>query len=133
MTWYNPSGGYEDEQLDENVFRVAFFGNGPTSMQRAADLALLRAAELTLEHGYAYLVIQDSEMRVGRSQSVSTSSAQSSAGPVSFGASTSFALPMPYPWYEVACYVDPPETEAQVFDAQSLRDSLRRKYELTEE
>ena len=40
---------------------------------------------------------------------------------------------MPYPWYKVACYVDPPETEAQVFDAQSLRDSLRRKYELTEE
>ena len=51
------TGGYSETQLDENVFVVHFSGNGFTKKARAADFALLRSSELTLEHGYKYFVI----------------------------------------------------------------------------
>ncbi len=59
-TAYQPdsfSGGYSSTQLDTNVFQVTFKGNGLTSRERANDFALLRAAELTLTHGYNYFII----------------------------------------------------------------------------
>jgi hypothetical protein len=47
-------GGYSETQLDENVFKVAFRGNGYTRQDRAADFTLLRSAELALKSGYSY-------------------------------------------------------------------------------
>jgi hypothetical protein len=46
------TGGFSETQLDENVWRVTFEGNGYTREQRAEDFALLRSAELTLEKGF---------------------------------------------------------------------------------
>lgn len=50
-------GGYSEIQLDENVFKVSFRGNGYTGRERASDFTLLRCAELALENGYKYFVI----------------------------------------------------------------------------
>lgn len=55
------TGGYSSTQLDTNVFQVTFKGNGSTSRERASDFALLRSAELTLEHGFEYFVIIDAQ------------------------------------------------------------------------
>lgn len=52
-------GGYWETKEDENVFRVGFKGNENTSMERATDFSLLRAAEITLEHGYTYFSIEE--------------------------------------------------------------------------
>jgi hypothetical protein len=63
-TPYNPQGlmgGFSEMQLDENVFRVSFRGNGFTSPERAAEFCLLRAAELARNNGYSYFVIIDSQ------------------------------------------------------------------------
>ncbi|MGU3476437.1 CC0125/CC1285 family lipoprotein [Methylobacterium sp. D48H] len=46
------TGGYDELRLSENTYRVSVKGNGFTSKERAGDIALLRAAELTLESGY---------------------------------------------------------------------------------
>lgn len=54
------TGGYSETQLDENVFKVSFRGNGYTRRERAEDFTLLRSAELALENGYKYFVIIDS-------------------------------------------------------------------------
>ena len=62
VTPYQPkglTGGYSEEQVSENSFRVFFLGNPQTSPAQASDFALLRASELALEHGYAYLAIID--------------------------------------------------------------------------
>ncbi len=53
------SGGYSETQLDENVFKVSFRGNGYTNRERVADFTLLRSAELTMQSGYKYFVIVD--------------------------------------------------------------------------
>jgi hypothetical protein len=59
-TAYQPAGfmgGFSLTRLDENVFQVSFRGNGYTRQERANDLALLRSAEVALEHGYPYFAI----------------------------------------------------------------------------
>lgn len=54
-TAYQPmgfSGGYTELQLSQDTYRVTVSGNGYTSTNRAEEIALLRAAELTLEKGF---------------------------------------------------------------------------------
>ncbi|GIX25986.1 MAG: hypothetical protein KatS3mg122_3217 [Caldimonas sp.] len=61
-TTYQPegfSGGFSETQLDTNVFRVSFRGNGYTRAERAEELALLRSAELTLKNGFTHFVVID--------------------------------------------------------------------------
>ncbi|MCW8933437.1 MAG: hypothetical protein OQK98_01815 [Gammaproteobacteria bacterium] len=53
------SGGYSETQLDENVFKVSFRGNGYTGRERVADFTLLRSSELTLKNGYKYFAVID--------------------------------------------------------------------------
>lgn len=58
-TPYGPAGymgGYTDRILGGGYYTVNFAGNGYTSPQRVADLALLRACELALRDGYAKFV-----------------------------------------------------------------------------
>jgi hypothetical protein len=46
------SGGYSEQRLDENHYRVCFAGNEFTTRQRVENYLLYRAAELTLQAGY---------------------------------------------------------------------------------
>ncbi|MDH2313372.1 CC0125/CC1285 family lipoprotein [Methylobacterium brachiatum] len=46
------TGGFDELRLSENTYRVSVRGNGFTSKERANDIALLRASELTLAAGY---------------------------------------------------------------------------------
>jgi hypothetical protein len=47
------SEGYADRQLTSNRFRVSFHGNSVTSREMVEDYLLRRAAEVTLQAGYA--------------------------------------------------------------------------------
>jgi hypothetical protein len=51
--------GFTDKQLQDDLFQVSFQGNGQTSSQQVQDFALLRAAELTLQHGFSYFAVED--------------------------------------------------------------------------
>ncbi len=53
------TGGYSSLHLGDNVFRVTFNGNAYIGAQRVADYALLRAAEVALEHGFRWFVVTD--------------------------------------------------------------------------
>jgi hypothetical protein len=46
------AGGYSEQRIDENHYRVMFTGNEFTSRQRVENYLLYRAAELTLQAGY---------------------------------------------------------------------------------
>ncbi len=57
VTAYQPAGmtgGYKDEKLADDTYRVSFGGNGYTSRLVVLKYFLYRCAELTLQHGYAY-------------------------------------------------------------------------------
>lgn len=57
------TGGYSETRLQENMYRVNYRGNGHTDMDEAQDYALLRAAELAIEHGYKYIEVAQEDSR----------------------------------------------------------------------
>jgi hypothetical protein len=61
-TGYKPSGfggGYSETMYAPDVFLVHFDGNEHTSPERSRDFGLLRAADLTVQHGYRYFLFSD--------------------------------------------------------------------------
>src|SRR5258707_5288832 len=46
------SGGFTDQRLDQNHFRVTFQGNTLTSRETVESYLLYRAAEVTVSQGY---------------------------------------------------------------------------------
>jgi hypothetical protein len=70
-TPYQPMGalgGYQEEQLAPDIYRVAFFGNGYTNPQTAAEYVIHRCAELTEQRGYRYFgILAVSDQSITRS------------------------------------------------------------------
>lgn len=54
-------GGYKEESLAPDVYRVSFHGNGYTSLDRVRLCVMYRCAELTLEKGCDYYQELDDE------------------------------------------------------------------------
>ena len=50
-------GGYSEQRLAENRYRVVFAGNAHTSPEQLEAHLLRRAAELTLERGYEWFTV----------------------------------------------------------------------------
>lgn len=70
-TKYGPavrSGGYSTLQMGNNVYRVYFGSNAHTSKEVSARFLLRRCAEVTLEQGKRYFILnsQQSDPTVGR-------------------------------------------------------------------
>ena len=52
-------GGYAEQRLEQDRYRVSFSGNSLTSRERVEMSLLLRAAELTVENGYDWFQTVD--------------------------------------------------------------------------
>jgi hypothetical protein len=49
-----PTGGFTEQRLTANTYRIAYDGNGNTPEEQVVNYWLYRAAELTVQNGYAY-------------------------------------------------------------------------------
>jgi hypothetical protein len=59
-TDYGPqgfTGGYSDFLTAPDEAVITFHGNGYTPAERVVEMAALRCAEVTLQHGYRYFVL----------------------------------------------------------------------------
>jgi hypothetical protein len=133
------AGGYSDTQLAPDAFRIAFSGNGFTSAERAQDFAILRAADLTLGHGFRYFAIVSSASGATQSsvnlpgQSYTTVQATGYGNSVYGTAATTYMPPTSIPIFKpnssmfIRCFAEKPP-DGYVFDAQFLSRSLRSKY-----
>lgn len=63
-------GGWTDSQISENTFKISFKGNASTKQERVEELALLRAADLTLNNGYKYFILMSDKGSTKMSYSV---------------------------------------------------------------
>lgn len=82
VTAYQPlgaTGGYKDERLDKDTYRVSFVGNGNTSRQAVLKYFLYRCAELTLAQGYEYFEIYAAKPDAPRSMAPQDGYAQARA------------------------------------------------------
>lgn len=145
-TAYQPksfSGGYSETRLGENIFQVSFRGNGYTSRERAADFNLLRSAEVTLENGFRYFVIVDSQKHsdVGAYTTPSTSYTTGSAygsGNYAYGSATTttyggqtYFISKPSATNMILCFKEKPAMDALVLDAEFVAKSIKDKYGIT--
>lgn len=136
-------GGFSETQLEKNVFRVSFRGNGFTSPERAEEFALLRSAELTIDHGYTHFAFIDSRSRESQSayttptQYVTTANANvignsiyGTARTTTYGGQT-FVISKPSTTNTIMCFSGKPDIQGVVFDARLLCDSLGQKHGVT--
>ncbi len=54
---YGMFGGFGEQRLSNNIYHVYVLGNGYTSQERVAELALLRAADIAVQNNMNYFVI----------------------------------------------------------------------------
>lgn len=137
------TGGYSETQLGDNIFQVSFRGNGYTSRERASDFALLRSAELALEHGFRYFVIIESkqEAKIETYTTPPTSYTTGSAygyGNYAYGSATTttyggqtYFISKPRATNTILCFKERPENNGLVFDAEFVTKSIKKKYGMT--
>lgn len=134
------SGGFTETQLDKNVFRITFKGNGYTRSERVEDFALLRSAEITLQNGFSHFAIVDSRQSTDYgvittpTQSYSTGTVTAYGGTAYGSARTtsiggqSFIVKKPSSSNTIVCFNGKPDNGMFVYDAQFIYDSLSAQY-----
>jgi len=105
--------------LGENAFEVRFQGGAYDSQERASDFALLRAAELTLEKGFKYFVIDNDE----NTQQTGVFSTANYYG------SSTFTVSEPASRKVIVCFEEKPDWPGLIYDAQFVVQSVKEKYE----
>ena len=134
-------GGYSDTVLAPDVYRISFQGNGYTSKERTQDFALLRAADLTLSHGYRYFgLINESEGGRGGvintpGYAYTTGNAYAIGNAVYGSARTTYIPGASIPFFFpesgllIRCFHERP-AGAFALDASFVSSSLRAKYQI---
>jgi len=145
-TSYQPegfSGGFSETQLDKNVFRVSFKGNGYTHQDRAEEMTLLRSAEVTLNAGFTHFAIVDSQSRTAYAafttpvQSNSYGTATINGNTVNSNVRTTTSggntqiVGRPSTTNTIICFNGRPDNGVFVYDANFLYSSLSAKYKPT--
>ncbi len=152
-TAYQPqsfSGGFSETQLDTNVFAVTFKGNGYTGRDKANDFALLRSAELAIEHGFKYFAIVDAQQYSMNSTYTTSTTATTNINSNTYGNASSYGnnttynantygtatttvsggqtynISKPRTSNTIVCFVEKPQGFA--YNAEFLVKSLKQKY-----
>ena len=138
-TRYKPegfTGGYEQLQLSENMFRVSFRGNGYTKKQKATDFCLLRCAELTENNGFKYFSIVDQikdtkNLAHTNPNSLATTGVVNAGGSINaytiiYGEET-YHIAKPKNSNTIICYKSKP-SQGIAYSADFLTKSIGQKY-----
>lgn len=130
---YFGGGGYKDVQLSANSFKITVEANGYTSKAQAADLALLRAADLTREKGFKHFVIVESaDQSYGMNYTTPSTTTMNVTGN-KFGATgtaqtyggQTFYVAFPTPVLTILTFKEKPPITGMVYDAEIISRSLR--------
>jgi len=135
------TGGYSETQLDKNVFKVSFRGNGYTRRERVSDFTLLRSAELTLKNGYKYFVIIDENSYASNSAYTTPSTSQTTGNAYAYGnyahgsATTTttggqtYFISKPSSSNTIVCFEEKPDTGFS-YSAEFIYKSITQKYRI---
>lgn len=123
--------GFYDNKIQDGVYKVGYTGG---TQQNAEDLVLLRAADVTLENGYKYFVVQE------QANTTKTNTSYTPLMPYTYKGNTyltggyTSTSEMPEVSRIIECHHDKPyKTKAVIYDAQQIRNNLRQKYKLDKE
>lgn len=125
--------GYNEQRIEQNRYRVSFVGNSLTPRETVENYLLFRASELTLDSGYDYFVMSDSDTEA-RTRYTQTVSAYGGPywgwgwGRGGLGIGVSAASPSTD--YQAQAFVlmfkgKKPDDNIHAYDARAVRDSLQ--------
>jgi hypothetical protein len=126
------NGGYNEQQIEANRYRVSFIGNAVTTREDVEDALLYRIAELTLAQGCDYFVLSDRDTEASTAY-LQTLSSYGSFDPffprVWPRATMSTGTAMPITQYKAQAYVllqkgVKPEGDVAAFDAREVQARL---------
>jgi hypothetical protein len=137
--------GFSEQRVEENKYRITFRGNSSTTREQVENALLFRAAELTLQNGYDYFVIVESDTEARRN--VTRSYSPAFYGRYAYGYPWHYGFPYyaygwgwGWPYYDsyereytrysavafVAMHKGPkPADQPQAFDAREVVANLR--------
>ena len=132
--------GFADSQIAPDQFLVSFKGNGQTSLELAYDFLLLRATEVSLQHGFPYFAVMDvtntssASRYTVRHQFYADYAPSREFGPVgSYDSPTGIVeVEEPHIYFQpgatllVKCFISKPD-KPFTYEAAALGQSLRRK------
>lgn len=119
------SGGFEETQLDDNVFKVSFKGNSYTSKEKANDYCLLRCSEITIEHDYKYFVVKgDNDFSKSETRYYKVKDYN---GNVNYRSNDETR---PGIELTIECYDEKPEADSAVYNAEITMRNLKTKYNI---
>lgn len=126
------SGGYSETALSPRIYSVSFKGNGYTGSDRAAELALLRAAEITIDKGFTHFTVIDkaSASSIASLNSHANSSFSSTAYGTSYGSAQTRTTAVRKPSSNMTVYLMGAEAPEWAYDANFLIRSLSGKYKV---
>jgi len=110
-TGYQPqsfTGGFSDYMTAPDEAVVTFHGNGYTPAERVVEMAALRCAEVTLQHGYRYFALTNVADLSGTSSFTTPGYAQTTGYASAFGnfatgsATTTYQPPQTFRFYKPA-------------------------------
>lgn len=137
-----PMGGFDETQLDTNVWRVSFKGNGYTKGERAEDFATLRSAELALANGFTHFAFVESKTGSELSTytaprtSYTTGRAEVVGNTLYLNATTNtygggtFLMRRPSATNTVVMFKGRPDGGGMVYDANFICSSIGQKYKV---
>jgi len=144
-TGYQPqgasgSGGFTETQIDTNVWKVNFNGNGDTKRDQAEDLALLRSAEISLANGYTHFAFRsskaDTQTTFVHNPMISYTSGNAINGTSLFAIATTHTyggtvvVSKPFVSNIVMMFKGKPELDTLVYDANFICTSIGTKYKV---
>lgn len=123
-------GGYKSTELASNRFVVTFTANQYSDPADAADFALLRAAELTLERGFSdFTIVTGKDNVVSTPISIPITQYRSDLGRDVTTGSRMGVISTPMSSLTIVCYKGlPAEAKTQVMDARMIYDRLTSKH-----
>ena len=136
------SGGFTETQLDTNVWRVSFRGNGYTRGEKAEDFAMLRSAELALANDFTHFAFSSSKTGTDVSSftapvtATTTGSANVYGNRISGSSTTRYSggnttyISRPTANNVVVMFTGKPNVNGMVYDASFICNSLGKKYEV---
>jgi hypothetical protein len=134
----NVFNGYSDTRLGENIFQVAFQGDGFDSRERVTDFALLRSAEIAMENGFSHFVIAsmaDNSSGATYVTPINTQAYATSVGRTVYGTANtyggqSFFITYPNTTNTIVCFKEKPDIQGLVYEARFVVASIKAKYKL---
>ena len=111
--------GYSETQVAENMFKVKWSGNWQISLTQAIDYALLRSAELTLNHDFKYFVMINESSNANNETVTLYLDVNNPGG-------QQFNISKPSASNTIMCFKEKPEQFS--YDAQFIYQSIRAKY-----